>query len=196
MRSEKPFLRDEESVLHVPGRVILGNIERFEIVIVILHVRAARDLEPHAEENIDNFVHHLGDRMDSSSDPPAPGKGDVYASFFQELFFGVAPEIFEPAADLLLAAIPQLVELRPPLRALFRRDLPQAPEEKSDLSIPAEIFDPQALDLLFRGRASDPIRHLLLQAFQGLFHRIEVKRTLRGESALGQLCDLAEGGGV
>lgn len=59
MGSEKSLLRNEKGVLHVPGGMIGGKIQRLEIVIVILDFRPVRDSEPHGDENGLYFVHRL-----------------------------------------------------------------------------------------------------------------------------------------
>src|SRR3989338_3515707 len=56
MGPEHALLRDEKGILHVPRGMILGHIEGLEIMIVILDVGAAGNLESHPQKNVyDNF---------------------------------------------------------------------------------------------------------------------------------------------
>ena len=53
----------EEGVVHLPRRVAGREIERREVVEVVLDVRAFRHREAHLGEHRDHLVHHLQRRM-------------------------------------------------------------------------------------------------------------------------------------
>ena len=61
--AEKNVVVDIEGVLGVPGWVVLRNIERLEVIIVALHLRALNHVEAHSQENFLELVEHDGQRM-------------------------------------------------------------------------------------------------------------------------------------
>ena len=55
--------RQVESIVHRPRRVRLGNVERGEIMPVVLDFGTFGDREPQIGEDFGKFVHHLADRV-------------------------------------------------------------------------------------------------------------------------------------
>ena len=43
--------------------MVFGNIERFEVVVIVLDIGTAGDLETHAEKNLDDLVDHQRQRV-------------------------------------------------------------------------------------------------------------------------------------
>jgi hypothetical protein len=66
-----------ESVLHLPRRMLGRDVERLEIVPVVLDVRAFGDREAHVGEDRDDLLGDLRDRVDPSLRPLAGGQGDI-----------------------------------------------------------------------------------------------------------------------
>ena len=56
-------LRDEEGVLHIAGRVVGGEVEHREHVLVVVNLWTMEKSEAHALEDFDNLVLHDGQRM-------------------------------------------------------------------------------------------------------------------------------------
>ena len=54
---------EEERVVHLPGRMALGEIQFCEVVVVGLDIGAFGDGESHIGEDRGEFVHHLAERM-------------------------------------------------------------------------------------------------------------------------------------
>ena len=50
MRTKQCMCVEIERIVHRSGRMVLGNVEGFEIVIVILDLRAIGNLESHLHE--------------------------------------------------------------------------------------------------------------------------------------------------
>ncbi len=98
MRAQQPSIGDEKCILHVARRMVFGNIERFEIVVVVFDVRTAGDLEAHAPKDIDDLVDHQRQRMAAAALPARAGEGDVDALGFKRLRLGL---IFERAQTLV-----------------------------------------------------------------------------------------------
>ena len=53
--AEHYVVRDIEGILHVPGRVVFGNIERLEIIIIQFHIRPFDDLKSQTQEDLGDF---------------------------------------------------------------------------------------------------------------------------------------------
>ena len=69
---------DKEGILHVARRMIFGNIERFEVMVIVFDIRAAGDLETHARKNIDDLVDDQRQRMGAArAAKRVPGKRDI-----------------------------------------------------------------------------------------------------------------------
>src|SRR5437763_10450402 len=49
-------------IQRVAGRMALGNVQRHEVVELVLDLRPGRDGESHSPEQLDQFVHDLQDR--------------------------------------------------------------------------------------------------------------------------------------
>ena len=62
MRSSA-FFAQEERVLHVARRVVRREIQRLEVVVVVLDLRSVGDAEPHRDEDRLDLVERLGERM-------------------------------------------------------------------------------------------------------------------------------------
>ena len=52
--------------MHRPRRVVLGHVERGEIVPIVLDLGPGRDREAEVGEDLGQLVHHLADRMDAA----------------------------------------------------------------------------------------------------------------------------------
>ena len=58
--------REVERVVHLAGRMALGEVQRGEVVVVGLDVRPFGDREAHVGEDRGELVDHLADRMDAA----------------------------------------------------------------------------------------------------------------------------------
>jgi hypothetical protein len=58
------FRIEEEGVVHLAGRMALGEIQFCKIVVVGLDIRTFGDGESHVGEDRGQFIHHLAERMD------------------------------------------------------------------------------------------------------------------------------------
>ena len=66
-----------ERVVHGAGRMVRGNVERFEVVEVVLDLGSLHDVEPEMTKERLDSLQRSGDRMETARALPAPGKGDV-----------------------------------------------------------------------------------------------------------------------
>src|SRR3972149_11011792 len=77
MRAKENVLRHEEGVLHVAGRMLWGEIQRSEIMIVVFNIGSCRDGETHPRKNAFQFLHRLSDGVFCAGGPDSPGGGNV-----------------------------------------------------------------------------------------------------------------------
>ncbi len=63
---------DEERVLHLARRVVGVEVQRVEVVPLVLELGALCDLPPHADEEVGDLLLQEGDRMPRSHARPAP----------------------------------------------------------------------------------------------------------------------------
>ena len=56
VRPQQSIVGDKNRILHIPRGMIFGKVQRFKIVVIVLDVGAAGDLETQAVKNIDNLV--------------------------------------------------------------------------------------------------------------------------------------------
>ena len=68
---------DVESILHRPRRMVLGHVERGEIVPVVLDLGPLGDREAEVRENLGELVHHLAHGMDRADGRFGRGEREV-----------------------------------------------------------------------------------------------------------------------
>ena len=64
MRAQHTVVGHEERVVHVARRMIARNVERLEVVIVVLDLGSLVDREAQLDEDVDDLVEHLRERME------------------------------------------------------------------------------------------------------------------------------------
>ena len=68
-----------EGVLGVARGVLGREVERFEVVVVVLELGADGDVVAEAAEHVEQPVGHLGEQVVAAGRHPLPGKGEVDA---------------------------------------------------------------------------------------------------------------------
>ena len=63
LRAKEQVFRKIEGVLHIPRGVILGGVERGEVIIIRFNFRSFEHLKTHTRENVDQFVFDERDRV-------------------------------------------------------------------------------------------------------------------------------------
>lgn len=160
MSPEQAILGDEKGILHVPCGMILRDIEGLEIMIVILDIGAARDLKSHAQKDIDDLIHHQGERVYPTALPAAPGKGDIDFLLAEDPFPFTPLQFLKANIYLLLKETPQPVELIPCLGPFLRGDVSQTAQQEREFSLPAQVLNPEMVDFLLRETTANPILDL------------------------------------
>ena len=140
---------DEERVLHVARRMVGGNVERREVVVVVLDLRALGDAEAQADEDVDDLLHRLRERMQRDRGcGRRPGSGDVDRARAATCWARAAARSAVSAlVDAPLDLVLDLVEQGTDGRALLRRHVAQPAHDVGELALAAEEADAQLLDL-------------------------------------------------
>ena len=71
------LIGDEQCVLRIARRMVRGEIQGFEVVVVGLNLRAFFDGVSEIAEDSDDFVHRLDDRVLGADGAAGAGEGDV-----------------------------------------------------------------------------------------------------------------------
>ena len=76
VRPQKDVLTDIEGVLHIPRRMVGGNAEGLEVVVIRFDLRPFLDRKTETDKGIQNFVFDLGDGVRGTDLIPF-GEGNV-----------------------------------------------------------------------------------------------------------------------
>jgi hypothetical protein len=148
MRAEQDVLGQVEGVLREPRRVLRRMVQRCEVVVLVIDLRALDDLEPEPDEDVLHLAPDLRDEMQ------APGRPRRVAGKRH-----VDPVLGEPAVQLgrlqlrgalreqLLQRHANLVGRLPHRPALVGRQLADRPERRRELGPPPEVAHTQLLEL-------------------------------------------------
>src|SRR5512138_1143812 len=82
---EEKIILNEECVLHVPGRVVFGKVEGFEIVVVELYFRPFCHHETESGKDVTYLLDDKGDRMLCTLRAHSPGQGHINPLAFEPL---------------------------------------------------------------------------------------------------------------
>ena len=110
--------------------MIFGNIERLEVVIVILDIRTAGDLKAHSPKHIDDFIQHQSQRMSPAPLPARTRKRDVDFLLFEGALFGLFFDDLQAFVQMLLDDSPQSIEFLASLRPFFYGQICEAPQKE------------------------------------------------------------------
>ncbi len=147
VRAEQDVLGQVKRVLHVPGRVIPGDVERLEVVEVRLHFRPLGDGEAQAQKDLDDLVLDEGEWVQGSHRRAPAREREVHPLRFElvatlgRFELGQAPA--EEGLDLGLG----LVGLAPLLGALGDGDRRERAEELGEDALPAQVLHADLLEV-------------------------------------------------
>src|SRR5262245_50902508 len=103
--------------------MILGNIKRFEVMVVVLDVWTACNLESHAPENIDDLIDHQRQWMSAAAPPPRARESDVDTLSLKGLRLGLIFDIMKPLFQAFFHETAQLVKRFAGARTLLGRQV-------------------------------------------------------------------------
>ncbi len=109
LRAEQNVVGNIESVLRVARRVIFGDIERLEVVIVVLDFGTFNDVEAHAHEYIFHFALNCRERVSAADLRHFCRERNVNALGFQlfclckclKLLFLFVNSVFDVSSDFV-----------------------------------------------------------------------------------------------
>ena len=141
---------EEEGVVHLAGRMALGEVERREIEVVGLDVRPLGHGEAHIGEDRRQLLDHLADRVEPAAGLGRLGHGQrhVDALGCEPRFEGCFRERVLLGRDRALHLVAQAVDERAALFPLLRRHGAEGLQEVGDGALLAERRDAHG----FQGR--------------------------------------------
>ena len=157
-------------ILRVAGGMVLGDVQKLEVVVVKLHLGALHRLVAHAHED----VHHLlqGDvhRMQGARAALRAGQGHVDGLGLKPRGLFPLEQLGQARLHLLLDGGADLVDHLTHLRPLLRGQLAHAPQKARQLALLAQDRHPDLLQALAVHGLLDVLHHPLAYLAQHLFH--------------------------
>ena len=163
---------DEESVLHLAGRVVRREVEGLEHVPVVLDLRAFGHVIAELAEDVHDFLADDGDGMAGTQFEGVAGHREVLLG--GEVHGGgrcLLLQLVDLGGDALL----ELVELLAVLALHLGRDAAELLHQRGDGSLLAEEPDAGLLHFLQRGGLE--FRKLFLYLFDGFFHVLSLLKS-------------------
>ena len=132
-------LRYEERVLHVARRMVCGEVEHCEDVLVVVDLRPMKQREAHALENLYDLVLDDGERMARAQVDGVGRAREVEALLSRLRGLHRLAEL----VDLLRGQLLELVDLHAELLFLVFRHGAELVHELTDLTFLAQVFYPE-----------------------------------------------------
>jgi len=158
-----------EAVLHLPRRVVVGEVEQLEVHLVRLDVGAAVDLEAHVAEDAVDFAQGAGDDVQAAVGGAAAGQGHVErpGGHLRAQFgrFGLGQPLVVGRLQLGLDLVEPAAERRP----LFGAQRPQVARQQVDSALLAQrlaVPGGQRLASLGRGQGGGGLSIVVFQFFE------------------------------
>ena len=150
-------LAEIERVVHLARRMLRRNIERAEIMEIVLDVRAVRDRETHVGEYGGEFLDHLADGMNAPHVLGAlpDGLGDVGPFGFEARLEGRLVEDCLAGRYGVADPVLESVQRRAHDLALIRAHGAKPAHQVADAALFPQRRDADRLQRLFVGRAGD-----------------------------------------
>lgn len=165
------FAGEVEGIVHRARRMRLRNVERGEIMPVVLDFGAGGDREAQIREDLGEFVHHLADRVDRARCDAVnrqrhvhrfAGEARVERGLLQARFAG---------GQRLGDGFAQGMDARALFLALFGGELAERLEQAGDRALLAERLDAHRLQRIERGGGIDRGKQLAAQGIEIGGHR-------------------------
>ena len=164
--AQEAAVLEVEGVVHRARRVVGGEVEGFEVVVVVLDFRSFDDLEPDAlEERLDSFESQ-GERVQTSRALAPPRQCHVDAARFEPGSDQIGAERFASPLERVAERPPGRVDAPAGFGPLFRGEPPHPLQLVGDQTLPAEIAHPNFVQPFERACTTD----LRQCVFEGLSH--------------------------
>src|SRR5208337_4426460 len=153
MGAQQDIVVDKKRILHVPGRMVFGKIQRFEVIIIEFDLGSFGCLETKTGKYLRYLLGDKGYRMFAAGRPATARQGYIYPLLLQAFFFSRIAESRQCTVYLFHQAVTDNIDALPDYRAFFRRKQPQALFYESQGAFLSQIFYPDFLDFFFAGGA-------------------------------------------
>ena len=171
MGAEKNIRRNVEGILHIPGRMVLRQVQAFEIVVILFDFRPLFYGIAHADEGLHDFPKRLVQGMEMA-DLLVPGrKSDIYGFVFNLFFQPFRLQFLHLGSKGFFHVAPDLVCHGTDYRPLGSGEILHAPEDSGELAFLAQEKDPGILQALFIHGGCDFFLCILLQGIQVHLHK-------------------------
>ena len=140
MGAQHPAILEVEGVVHGPRRMMGRDIERLEVVVVVLDLGAFRDLEAELAEQCLDARQRPGDGVQPARAAAAPGQGHVQALFRQAPLQGLPLQIGLARFDGRLQPLLGLVDDGPGHLALLGRQAAELLQPGRQAALLAEVL--------------------------------------------------------
>ena len=146
MSAEQRVRRQVKGVLHVPRWVVVGEIERREVVVVALDLGPLGHGEPEPLEGLDDLVLDADDRVHGARPRSAPGQRQVHALGGERLAVLLGLERLQPGCERLLDPLLGAIGLLADPRAIGGGDRAEPAQERGQLARAPEHAHAQLLE--------------------------------------------------
>ena len=136
------IVRKIECVLHVPRRMVLGNIQGFEIIVIQLDFRPFGQLKAQTGEDLYQLIRHPVQNVRAAKGHPPARKGHVhiFRSQFTAFLFLLERSLF--AVEFPLQFGLDFIGELPHFRAFLRGQVFQTPQKGRQLALSPERTRP------------------------------------------------------
>ena len=155
-----------EGVLRVPGRVVLGQVQKFEVVVVVFHLRAFHHFVTHAHKDVHHLVHGLVQGIHGAGGTGLAGQRHVDGLRRQPGFLFRPSQLFGTLGDGVFNGRAGLIDHLTHLGPLFRTQFAHAPQYGGKLALFAQYAHANVLQLRGNIRLLYIRQHPLANLFQ------------------------------
>ena len=147
LRAENNIIGYIEGVLRITCRMILRNVQGFEIVVVGLDIRTLCDRESHADKNILDFIQNKIDRMLLANRNFSARHRDIEGLALELALEGNCLQTLLVLSQTCFNRRAELVDHLTERRTLLRSEAAHILHQSRDLALFAEIFDADRIKL-------------------------------------------------
>jgi hypothetical protein len=180
MGAQQPIAPQIKGVLHVPGGVMLRDVQGAEVVVVGFDLGSFRHPVAEAGKDVDDLLDRADQRVALAGGAIAAGGGHIQPFPLQPLVQGALLHRFKA---LIQQRLHQFLEPVGPLThqgPLLPRQLAHRPEHRRQTSFLAQQAHPQILELGGRHRLMDGCRGLILEGIELIGELLQADRGAHG----------------
>ena len=170
VRAQQNLRRDIERVLHITGRMILRQVQTFEVVVVLLNLRSFFDRVAHAHERLHDLTKRLIQRMDMPFLLVTSRQRDIDRLTLDALLEALCLELSRFRCDDRLYIRADRIGQSPDDRTFCRREVLHGAEDRRQLALLSQEENFGILQRLLIACRMDLLLRLHLQFVQVFFH--------------------------